>query len=150
MLAGIHNLSIETASTEEEAAERLESALGISTQEMEVEGDRGIEVEEGGGGTQQALETLEFLSQGAEPSGTTRVDACNSFNELSRLALLWTVRHRWPAGARFAFKCYKHWAQLLLRQPSPPQANTTPDDADAAGVGGRHGAGKKDTEKVTG
>ena len=31
--------------------------------------------------------------------------------------MLWTVRHRWPAGARFAFNCYKHWAQLLLRQP---------------------------------
>ena len=25
------------------------------------------------------------------------------------------VRHRWPAGARFAFICYNHWAQLLLR-----------------------------------
>ena len=45
------------------------------------------------------------------------VDARNGFNELSRLAMLWTVRHRWPAGARFAFNCYKHWAQLLLRQP---------------------------------
>ena len=34
-----------------------------------------------------------------------------------RLAILWTVRHRWPAGAKIAFNCYKHWAQLLLRQP---------------------------------
>ena len=31
--------------------------------------------------------------------------------------MLWTVRHLWPAGAIFAFNCYKHWAQLLLRQP---------------------------------
>ena len=48
------------------------------------------------------------------------VDSHNGFNELSRLAMLWTVRHRWPAGARFAFNCYKHWAQLLLRQPGEP------------------------------
>ena len=32
--------------------------------------------------------------------------------------MLWTVRHRWPAGARFAFNCYRHWAQLLLCQPA--------------------------------
>ena len=75
---------------------------------MEVEGDRGSEGEEEGGGTQRALEALEFLTQDAEPSGTTLVDAHNGFNELIRLVMLWTVRHRWPAGARFAFNCYKH------------------------------------------
>ena len=31
--------------------------------------------------------------------------------------MLWTVRHRWLVRSRFAFNCYKHWAQLLLRQP---------------------------------
>ena len=31
--------------------------------------------------------------------------------------MLETVRHYLPAGARFAFNCYKHWAQLLLCQP---------------------------------
>ena len=61
--------------------------------------------------------TLEFLTQEAEQSITTLVDAHNGFNELSRLAMLWTVRHRWPVGARFSFNCYRHWAQLLLRQP---------------------------------
>ena len=45
------------------------------------------------------------------------VDARNGFKELSRLAMLWTMRHRWPSGARFAFNCYKHWTQLILRQP---------------------------------
>ena len=45
------------------------------------------------------------------------VDARNYFNELSRLAMLWTVRHRWPSGARFVFNFYKHWAQPFLRQP---------------------------------
>eukprot|EP00957_Ditylum_brightwellii_P105953 8081667-Ditylum_brightwellii.AAC.1 len=31
--------------------------------------------------------------------------------------MLWTVRHRWPAGAHFVFNCYRHWAQLVIRQP---------------------------------
>ena len=76
----------------------------------------GIEGEEEGGGTQRSLEALESLTQEAEPSVTTLVDACNGFNELSRLEMLWTVQHLWLAGARFAFNCYKYWAQLLLRQ----------------------------------
>ena len=53
----------------------------------------------------------------SEPSGTTLVDAHNGFRKLSHLAILWTVQHRWPARERFAFNCYRHWAQLLLRQP---------------------------------
>ena len=81
---------------------------------MEVVEDEGSEGGEGGGGTLRALETLELLTQESEPSGTTLVDARNGFNELSRLAMLWTVRHGWTAGARFTFNCYKHWAQLLL------------------------------------
>ena len=93
----------------------MTAALG-----MEVEADRGSKVEEGGGGTQRALEALAFITQEAEPRGTTLVDACNVFNELSHLAMIWTVRHRWPAGARLAFNCYKHWAQLLLCQPGEP------------------------------
>ena len=115
MDVSFNNLITETAGLEEEAEEGLAMAL-----EMEVEGDRGSDGEEGGGGTQRALEALEFLTQEAEPSGTTLVDARNGFNELIRLATLWTVRHRWTAGARFAFNCYKHWAQLLLRQPGEP------------------------------
>ena len=104
------NLIIETAVTEEEAAEGLAAALG-----MEVEECRRSEGEEGGGGTQRELEALEFLPQEVEPSGTTLVDSRNGFTNLSRLVMLWTVRHLWSAGARFAFNCYKHWAQLLLR-----------------------------------
>ena len=62
--------------------------------EMEVEGERGSEGEEGGGRIQRALEALEFLTLEAEPSSTTLVDARNRFNELSCLVMLWTVRHR--------------------------------------------------------
>ena len=69
MLAGLDNQMIETATTEDEAAEGLEAAL--ETQEMEVEGDGGREVEEEGGGNQRALKALEFLTQDADPSGTT-------------------------------------------------------------------------------
>ena len=112
MVAGLDNLRIETAGMQEEAEEGLEAALG-----MEVEAERESEGEEGGGGNQRALVSLEFLTQETEPSGTTLVDAPNGFNELSRLAMLWIVQHRWPAGAIFAFNCYKYWAQLLLRQP---------------------------------
>ena len=103
MAVRFNNLRIETAGTEEDAEEGLAEAL-----EMEVELDRESEGEEEGGGTQQTLNALEFLTQEVEPSVTTLVDAHNGFNELSRLAMLWTVRHLWPAGAIFAFNCYKH------------------------------------------
>ena len=63
-----------------------------------------------------ALGALEFLTQNADTSGKTIVNACNEFNELSRLVMLCTVRHHWPTGAMFAFNLYRHWAQLLLRQ----------------------------------
>ena len=48
------------------------------------------------------------------------VDARNGFKDLSQLEMLWTVQHFWPAGARFIFNWYKHWAQILLRQPGEP------------------------------
>ena len=38
-----------------------------------------------------ALGALEFLTQEAESSGTTLVDARNGFNELIRLEMLWIV-----------------------------------------------------------
>jgi hypothetical protein len=49
--------------------------------------------------------------------GLTLVDARNGFNELSRYLMLWTVRHRWPKGARFAFNCYRHYARCIVRNP---------------------------------
>ena len=88
---------------------------------MDIDGDvedEGVgKGEKEGAGSLQALGALEFLTQDAELSETTLVDARNGFKELSWLAMLWTVRHRWPVGARFSFNCYRHWAQLLLHQP---------------------------------
>ena len=114
MEASLSSLTIETAVTEEEAAEIFKAVQG-----MEVEEGRGdsVEVEEEVVETQKALVALEFLTQDTDPSRTTLVDACNGFNELSRLVIMWTVRHSWSAGSRFAFNFYRHWAQLLLRHP---------------------------------
>ena len=100
VVQAINNLSIEMAGTEDEVAYGMAVSL-----EMEVEEDRESEGKEGGGGTQRALGALEFLTQDADPSGTTLVDARarNGFNELSRLAMMCTVRHRWPVGVRFTF-----------------------------------------------
>ena len=109
----LNNLTIEMEGTGEEAEEQQEVVLDMEVEEI-------VEVEEGGEGNPRALVALEFLTQYAYPSGTTIVDAHNGFNELSRLAMLWTVRHRWPEGERFAFNFYRHWAQLLLRQPGEP------------------------------
>lgn len=52
---------------------------------------------------------------GCDPNAVLQVDARNGFNELSRQSKLWTVRHRWTAGSRFASNCYRHAAQLILR-----------------------------------
>ena len=71
--------------------------------EMEVEEGGAREGEEESDGTQRELEDLELLTQESVLSGTMFIDAHNGFNELSRLGMLWTVRHRWPAGTRFAF-----------------------------------------------
>ena len=63
------------------------------------------------------LEATGILTHDVEPGGITLVDAHNGFDELIRLAMLWTVRHCCPEGGRFALNCYRHWVQLLLRRP---------------------------------
>ena len=79
-----------------------------------------VEGDDGGDRTQGAQESLGFFIQDAESSRTTLVDACNGFNELIRLAMLWTEQHLWPEGERFVFNCYSYWAQLLRRQSGEP------------------------------
>ena len=100
---------VDTSGTEEDVDNNLETAL-----DMEVDG------EGEGDGTLRELEATEFMNQDSETSSKTLVDDCNRFNKLIHLAMLWTVWHRWPAGARFAFNSYIHWAQLPLRQPGEP------------------------------
>jgi hypothetical protein len=34
--------------------------------------------------------------------------------------MLWTIRRRWAAGSRFAFNCYRHATQLVLRRKGSP------------------------------
>ena len=113
----LNNITIETAGTEEEVAELLEEALGMEVEEI---GEGESEGKEEGKGASRLLGALELLTQDAESSGTTLVDTRNGFNKLSRLEMLWTMWHLWPAGARFAFNCYRHWAQLLPCQPEEP------------------------------
>ena len=45
------------------------------------------------GGRLLALKAKGLLTQDADPGGTTLVDACNGFIDLSRLAMLWVVYH---------------------------------------------------------
>ena len=94
-MAVLGNVIIETAGTEEEAAEGIEDAL---TMDIEEAGKNNGEGEEGGEGIQKSLGALEFLTQEAETTGTTLVDACNGFSEPSRMEMLWTVRYCWLAG----------------------------------------------------
>ncbi len=50
-----------------------------------------------------------------EDWGFLLVDARDAFNEGNRMLTLWTVRHRWPSGARCGFNCYRHFAMLITR-----------------------------------
>ena len=63
------------------------------------------------------LEATGLLTQDADLGGTNLVGACNGFNELIRLSMIWAVYHRCPAGTRFALNFYRHWAQFILLQP---------------------------------
>ena len=95
MTAVTGNLTMETTGAEKEVAEGLKAAFNM---EMEAVSGDGVKDEEGGDETLNTLGYLELLTQDAEPSRTTLVDAHNGFNNLSRLEMLWTVRHRWPQG----------------------------------------------------
>ena len=68
-----------------------------------------------------ALEDTELLTQDADPGGTTLIDSRNGFNKLILLEMLWKLCHLWTAGVRFAFNCYRNWAQILLCQPGDAQ-----------------------------
>ena len=52
-----------------------------------------------------------------ETESLTLIEPRNVFNDISCLVMLWTVRHCWPSGSRFALNCYRHEAQLVVRRP---------------------------------
>jgi hypothetical protein len=72
----------------------------------------------------QPMDPDESDDEEEDPHLVLLVDAPNGFNELGRKAALWTVRHKWVAGARFAFNCYRHSATLILRRPGRPDSYT--------------------------
>ena len=90
-----------------------------TTEGDELAEEDGAEAEGGGGlgGALLALEATDLLTQEADPGVTALVDSHNGFNKLSHLVMLCMVRRIWPEESRFAFNCYRHWAQLLLCQP---------------------------------
>ena len=45
------------------------------------------------------------------------VDADNGFNNQNQMAMVWTVRHRWPSMALFTMNMYRHWVRLIVREP---------------------------------
>ena len=67
-----------------------------------------------------AMATTQEMETPDDPVISIMLDARNGFNELGRKAMFWTVRHRWAAGARFAFDCYRHQCKLTLRQRGKP------------------------------
>jgi hypothetical protein len=57
------------------------------------------------------------LEDSDSDSGFLLIDANNAFNEINHINMLWTIRHEWPAGARFAFNCYNYHSLLIVRNP---------------------------------
>jgi hypothetical protein len=72
-------------------------------------------LEAGVEGAIHAMQHVWAMHAEEEEWGFLLVDARNAFNELNRTAMLWTVRHEWPSGARFAFNCYRHHSTLMIR-----------------------------------
>ena len=69
---------------------------------------------------QEAQEEAEVNEEdaGEGTKGITLIDASHGFNEISRLTMLWTVRHHWPLVARFVLNCYFHGALLIVHRPA--------------------------------
>eukprot|EP00978_Attheya_sp_CCMP212_P035431 scaffold154276_cov33-Attheya_sp.AAC.2 len=89
------------------AGEEAKDACGIDQVYAGLEA--GIE------GSIHAINKLWGEHEEEEEWGFLLVDATNAFNEGNRMMILWSVRHKWPSGARFTFNCYGHWGILMVR-----------------------------------
>ena len=67
------------------------------------------------GGVIHGVQALWDENLSTEEWGFLLADAKNTFNEIHRVGMLWTVRHIWPSVAPFAFNCYRHWSSLVLK-----------------------------------
>lgn len=72
-------------------------------------------LEAGIDGAIHAMQHMWDVHHMEEEWGFHLIDAENGFNLENRIVMLWTVRHEWPAGARFAFNCYRHCSILVIR-----------------------------------
>ena len=98
----------------EEGEPAAANEAGLRTQPDQMVDSNDTAPPEGTGGLRTQPDPQEPSAEA--PQAVLLVDAHNGFNELSHRAMLWTVRHCWPAGARFSFNCYRHSAQLIVRQ----------------------------------
>ena len=51
-----------------------------------------------------------------EDWGFLLIDARNSFNGENRTVMMWAVQLKWPSVVWFEFNCYRHWANLVIKE----------------------------------
>ena len=68
-------------------------------------------------GAKHGLSAICSEMESEENTGFLLIDTDNAFNEASRINMLWTICHEWPAGARCASNCYPHHSLLVVRNP---------------------------------
>ena len=66
------------------------------------------------GGVFRGVQAIWDENSTAEDCVFLLVDAKNVFNKINRDVTMWTFRHLWPSGARFAFNFYCHWSLLVF------------------------------------
>lgn len=64
-------------------------------------------------------------SSAGENHGFLLFDADNGFNAFSCIWMLWTICHKWPAGARFTFTCYKFQSYSYAIREEPIFSSST-------------------------
>ena len=69
------------------------------------------------GGIGGAIHSVRYIwdaNVSTENWGFILADTKITFNEINCVAILWTVRHLWPSGARFIPKCCRQWSLRVL------------------------------------